>query len=96
MVKVSLPRLEKPTLTGRIPWVTALLAWLEFPGSVIVQLECNCDDRGNFPVYIIHCGRSLAQLLYPPNWSSDPCISVVATGGTTAGQLCAAPRIRIR
>ena len=41
---VSFCQLEKLTLTDPIPWVTALLARLEFPRSTIVQLKCNCNN----------------------------------------------------
>ena len=42
---ISLPRLEKLTLTESIPTVSALLAQLGFPRSTIVQFRCQCDDR---------------------------------------------------
>ena len=41
---ISLPQLEKLTLTDPILWVTALLSQLEFPRSTIVQLQCGVND----------------------------------------------------
>ncbi|KIM54542.1 hypothetical protein SCLCIDRAFT_11272 [Scleroderma citrinum Foug A] len=70
---VSLCRLEKLTLTDPIPWVTALLARLEFPGSTIVRVKCNYDNSVDISTFVPFMeGRFGSHLSLPKSTPSPP------------------------
>ena len=69
--KVRLCQLEKLSLTDPIPWVTALLARLEFPRSTIVQVKSDCDDPEDISMFIpFMAGRFSSHLSLPQSTPS--------------------------
>ena len=70
---VSLCQLEKLTLTDPIPWVTTLLAWLEFPGSTIVRVKCNYNNSEDISMFVpLMAGRFSGHLSLPKSTPSPP------------------------
>ena len=70
--KVRLCQLEKLTLADPVPWVTALLARLEFPRSTIVQVESDCDDPEDTSMFIPFVAGRFSSHLSPPQSTPSP------------------------
>ena len=71
--RVSLCQLEKLTLTDPIPWVTALLARLEFPTSTVVRVKCNCDNLEDISMFVpFMMGRFNSHLSLPRSTPLHP------------------------
>ena len=72
VAKVSLPHLEKLTLTDPIPWVAALLNQLEFPRSTLVQLGFDLYDSEEISLLIPFITDKFGSRLSHPTASIGP------------------------
>ena len=70
--KVSLCQLEKLTLIDPIPWVTALLARLEFPSSTIVQVKSYCDNPEDISMFVPFMESRFSRRLPLPQSTPSP------------------------
>ena len=70
--QVSLCQLEKLTLIDPIPWVTALLAQLEFPTSTIVKVQCSCDNPEDISMFIPFMAGRFSRHLSLPQSTPSP------------------------